>query len=156
LIYTAPIAVKPKITIGPRKGPNATNKLFSIYLADDLGRQILPILEQEYAENRRKALQSVLSKVRSIREGNEIFGHEVEVQAAFAENDDDKHERRMSEARALTSDNSSYHRRGMFRKATVQEVYDRMKKQEGKALKWHRKNVGKVNKMLLDAGYSPL
>ena len=50
IFYVVPLLIPPKVEIGPRKGPNASNGLFKIYLADDLGKNTLPILAQEVYE----------------------------------------------------------------------------------------------------------
>ena len=43
ILYIVPLFIPPKVEIGPRKGPNASNGLFKIYLADDLGKNTLPV-----------------------------------------------------------------------------------------------------------------
>lgn len=148
----------PTVTIGPRKprkdgrkGPNATNTVFKIHLADDLPLdQLLPILAQEYWESRIRALLMpiwfIAKFVPATKRWLEINGHEREVQADFAQNPKlDVTARRLREARALTR-YPQFERLGEKNTAAVHALA--MAKVSAPARKWAVKNLQKLERLV--------
>lgn len=149
----------PRIEVGPRSkidGSNARNGLTQIFVADDLGRDMSPILGQEERERRLKVLWFpvylvffILRKVPLLKNFWAMFkrwieyhGHEVEVQGANVEYGENMKRRRNSEATVMAN---NY---WQFEGYEVSEIEKRMEKVSSKSRKWYLRNQSKLHKLL--------
>ena len=136
----------PKVKWKPLHGKNGENSLFHISMDPD-ARYARAVLAQEIAERRWKIargygiplLQLILQRIPSMDRAMELWGHEVEVQAAATIYGLDINEYRRKEARSM-SQSSKYE----FDNWTSAKIAREMIRLESKASKWVRRNMKRI------------
>ena len=140
----------PKVKWKPLHGKNGENSLFHIAMDPD-ARYARAVLAQEIAERRWKiargfgipGLQLILQRIPAMNRAMELWGHEVEVQAAALIYGADEDGHRGSEAWAM-SQNSSY---GFYDADwSTDTIISKMSKRSRKARKWVHSNVKLLEK----------
>ena len=135
----------PKVKWETLHGKNGENSLFHIAVDPD-ARYARAVLAQEIAERRWKwargfgipGLQLILQNVPAMGRAMELWGHEVEVQAAALIYGVDETQKRRNEARSM-SEYSGYE----FKSSgwPSDRIEREMAKRAAKARKWVRKNL---------------